>query len=144
MGEGTIRRLGPLAWADLLRAALELGAARMLLRRRSCRDLIRMTRARTPAQPIPETRATRVVERVAFAVPRVAARVPWRADCLVQALAAQSWLTRAGVESELRIGARQEDATGFEAHAWLTCGPRVVTGGGAGAFAVLVGPDTPV
>ena len=31
----------------------------------------------------------RLVEQVAFAIPRVAKRVPWRADCLVQALAGE-------------------------------------------------------
>lgn len=70
-----------------------------------------------------------LVEQVSFVIPRIAHRVPWRSDCLVQALAAQKWLETAGVATRLAIGAEQSAAKGFNAHAWLKHGDRVVTGG---------------
>ena len=54
--------------------------------------------------------------------------MPWRSDCLVQALAAQRWLARKGVPSCLQIGSRKTEMIGFEAHAWLSVGDLVVTG----------------
>jgi hypothetical protein len=56
-------------------------------------------------------------------------RVPWRADCLVQAMAAQHWLRRHGLESRIAIGVRERGEGPFEAHAWLMCGDIAVTGG---------------
>ncbi len=66
---------------------------------------------------------------MAFAIPRVAARLPWRADCMVQALAAQRWLAAHDIASSVRLGVRPRDDDEFEAHAWLTVGEAVVTGG---------------
>ncbi|EYD75061.1 hypothetical protein Rumeso_03389 [Rubellimicrobium mesophilum DSM 19309] len=137
-------RLGPRAWPDLLRAVLELALARWRLGRHPSRELIRHSQ-----RPLPTSRAvpadpSAVVDRVALAVGRVAAHVPWRADCFVQALAAQAWLARAGLASDIHIGVRQDRAPGFEAHAWLTQSGRVVTGGEVGGFVPLVTPDTPV
>ena len=82
------------------------------------------------------------MERVAFAIPRVGTRLPWRADCLVQALAAQRWLRRHGVATQLIIGARKPTPTEFEAHAWLKVGERVVTGGDIGGYVPLIGNRT--
>jgi hypothetical protein len=55
-------------------------------------------------------------------------RVPWRSDCLVQALAARLWLERSGTEGVLRLGARRVDG-GILAHAWLEVGGVPVSGG---------------
>jgi hypothetical protein len=76
------------------------------------------------------------IERVAYLIPRVAARLPWRADCLVQALAARRWLRKLGYRTELFIGARQ-DRAGFEAHAWLKWRGQVITGGEVEGYAPL-------
>ena len=66
---------------------------------------------------------------MAYIVPRVAARLPWRADCLVQALAAQRWLRGAGIMTNIHVGVPNQRPATFEAHAWLTAGELVVTGG---------------
>ena len=63
-------------------------------------------------------------------------RVPWRSDCVVQALAARRWLARGGVDSDVCIGVRN-DAQGFQAHAWLKVGERIVTGGDVSSYAEL-------
>ena len=136
-------RLDPRLWPDLARAALELARARRDLGRRSGADLLRQGRRPVAPCPLSPTQAEALAARVAFAIPRVAARLPWRADCWVQALAAQAWLARAGVEGEVVIGVRQ-DRGGFEAHAWLRHGDRVVTGGEVAGYAPLVTPETPL
>jgi hypothetical protein len=67
----------------------------------------------------------------------MAARVPWRSDCLVQATAAQRWLDRHQIPTQLHIGVRKDHAAGFEAHAWLCHGALIVTGGDISGFVPL-------
>ncbi|NCO87092.1 MAG: lasso peptide biosynthesis B2 protein [Rhodobacterales bacterium] len=135
-----IAGLGPRGWADLAVALAELARARFALRRRPARDLL----AQGQARPVAPRHDPALVARVAYAVPRVAARLPWRADCWVQALAAQRWLHRHGVATDLFIGVRRDRAPGFEAHAWLRCGHATVTGGDFSGFVPLVTPATPM
>lgn len=111
---------------DLVRAALELGFARLRLRSEHARALIAAPSAKVAKL---DARQAALVTRVAFVIPRVAARLPWRADCLVQALAAQHWLSSQQVSTTLTLGVPRERRAVFEAHAWLTAGDRVVTGG---------------
>ncbi|TNC71485.1 lasso peptide biosynthesis B2 protein [Rubellimicrobium roseum] len=134
--------LGPRQWVDLLRALTELAKARWSIRYHSTQDLIRLARHRNPASSIADDAAASFVRRVACAIPRVAARVPWRADCLVQAVAAQSWLASKGIASDLHIGVRQNRGAGFEAHAWLHYREHPITGGNVAGFKTLVTPDT--
>lgn len=81
-----------------------------------------------------------LVDRVAYVIPRVAARLPWRADCLVQALAAERWLARAGIATMLTLGVPRAKRPEFEAHAWLSAGDRIVTGGDVRGYVPLVKP----
>lgn len=125
-------RLRPGQWLDLVRAAYELARARWRLSHVPPSELL------VPGTPRHrQLRAGRdAALRVGFAIPRVAARLPWRADCLVQAMAAQRWLGRLGVESRLHVGVRKPGGQ-LEAHAWLTSGDTVVTGGDASSYAPL-------
>lgn len=68
-------------------------------------------------------------ELIGWAIASAAARVPWRSDCLLQAMAASMWLDRVGRSYKLNIGVRKNDAGELEAHAWLTSGNLTVTGG---------------
>ncbi len=135
-----VRRLAGLdgrTMADLAHAAFELGFARLQLKSRHARALI----ATPPAEAMSLDRhQVALVERVAFAIPRVAARVPWRADCLVQALAAQRWLSRHAVTTTLTFGVLRDKLADFEAHAWLTAGDRIVTGGDISGYVPLDRP----
>ncbi len=80
--------------------------------------------------------------RVAFLVSRMARRVPWRSDCLVQALAGQRALKRAGIASQIVVGTARGADGAFEAHAWLVEQDRIVLGGDIGRFApVLADPQ---
>ncbi len=79
----------------------------------------------------------KLVERVAFIIPALARRLPWRADCMVQAMAAQRWLRRAGIASTMTIGVRKDVRDGFGAHAWLMVGDVIVTGGDISSYVVI-------
>ncbi len=72
---------------------------------------------------------SQLVDRISFILPRLASRLPWRADCLVQAIAAQRWLHSVGLDSEIVIGVEKPEDSKFGAHAWLTCAGKIVTGG---------------
>lgn len=127
-------------WLDVLRAVRHLATARMVHRRKGAADLLRLAQVRGGAPGRDEALA----RRVAAAIPRAAARVPWRSDCFVQALAAQDWLARNGIGSELHIGVRTDAPQGFAAHAWLRHGEITVTGGDSSAYRPIAGPDTPL
>ena len=114
---------------DLIRAAAELGFSRVRLGENA-------DRAKVSLNPLsPEQDA--LVERVAHVIPLVAARVPWRADCLVQATAAKRWLSASGIASTIHFGVPKEKQPAFEAHAWLTVGTRIVTGGDISGYVPL-------
>lgn len=72
----------------------------------------------------------KTVDKVAWAVSTVAARVP-RATCLTQALAAQVLLAHLGERSALCIGVAHDERRGVRGHAWLEHRGRVVIGGAA-------------
>jgi hypothetical protein len=117
--------------ADVTVAAKELAIARFNLRRT---DVSRLLDETAPsAGPCP----AELVERVRLAIPRASRRVPWRSDCLVQALAARRWLERHHVATRLFIGVRDPGRAKIDAHAWLTCGELTVTGGDVAPYARL-------
>ncbi|MFW5634109.1 MAG: lasso peptide biosynthesis B2 protein [Erythrobacter sp.] len=127
------------------RAGFELARARVLLSRIRPGDIMQRN-ARVAAREAalartPDDAATnRLCGEMAFAITRMALRVPWRSDCLVQALAGQNWLARQAVASEIVVGtARGREGT-FEAHAWLSRGSTVLLGGNVDRFNPLLGP----
>jgi hypothetical protein len=138
---GTAWRRGPGVWRDIAVAAWELALANRAFRRTPPGELPLLppsaaieAKALTPSQQA-------LLDRVAYAVPIMGLRVPWRSDCVVQALAAKRWLARGGIAAHVCIGVRKEEQ-GFEAHAWLTVGKRVVTGGDISTYAEL--PPSPL
>ena len=92
--------------------------------------------ARGPTQARPGDCSA--VERISYVIPRIACRLPFRADCLVQAMAAQQWLHELGIASRIVIGVEHPQGKDFGAHAWLSYGDFVVTGGETGQYAPLV------
>lgn len=125
------------------RAFVALARARILLHRTAPEDVLRMNqrskaRAGAESQCVSPSWAQDRCDRVAFFIPRLAHRVPWRADCLVQALAGQQLLTQDRIASEIVVGtAKQLDGT-FAAHAWLCQSERIVLGGDVGDFVPLL------
>jgi len=132
---GTAWRGGPRLWGDVLTATWELARANIAMRRLPA-DRLALLEGGGEGEPELSQRQRALVERVAYVVPIMGLRLPWRADCLVQALAGQRWLARGGVPSRIRIGVRK-DSGEFGAHAWLTVGARIVTGGDVTAYAEL-------
>lgn len=78
------------------------------------------------------------LQRIAWAIPAVARRLPWRSDCLIQVMAAQAWLRRSGREGDFSIGVARNDKGKFVAHAWLKVGDTIVAGGDVSRFSVLL------
>lgn len=72
-----------------------------------------------------------------WAIAAVASRVPWRADCLVQVLAADRWLSAFDVSAQVHVGVRDHGGE-LAAHSWLTADGMIVTGSpDIGAFQEL-------
>lgn len=83
-----------------------------------------------------------ILSRIAYVVPRLSDRLPWRSDCMIQAIAAQNWLSAVGVYSEIQIGVENPQDGEFGAHAWLKCGDLVITGGDISKYdLILAGSD---
>lgn len=123
---------------------LALGRARLALRTLDTREIPRMNeRARRAARGSERNggHETGLVDTIAYLAPRISRRLPWRADCLVQAMAAQRWLMERGVPSSIVIGADIDSTSGFSAHAWLLHGERVVTGGDVARYVPILGGE---
>lgn len=120
---------GPRDWADLVRAVFELALANRRLRRVHPRRLGLLGEGYDAAEGGLTAAEARLVDRVSWAVVVMGLRVPWRSDCLVQALAARRWLGRGGVATRIGIGVRRTEEGALMAHAWLKAGDRLVTGG---------------
>lgn len=133
---GTAWRRGPRTIADVLIASWELAIANRAFRHLPPGRLALLSQAAEAADQDLSPQQRAVIERVAFAVPVMGLRVPWRSDCVVQALAARRWLARYRIAAALRIGVRK-DGPSIAAHAWLTAGGRVVTGGDISDYAEL-------
>ena len=129
--------LGPREWIDLAVASLALGVARLRIAFNRAR-LFPLNAAISSGRKNRDEH----VERVRVAIVRASSRLPWRSDCLVQALAARSWLHRLGVETSLCIGVPEEQRERFEAHAWLMHGKTVITGGDISAYIPLLDSGT--
>lgn len=117
-------------------AILELARARADHARRPLTELLAAPALakRPPLRP-PDA------ARLAWAIEAAAARVPWRSDCLIRALAARRWLARLGVCAELRLGVARAGES-LAAHAWLTLDGRPLVGGdGAGLTPILGAGD---
>lgn len=82
---------------------------------------------REKAETDRDTRPAAVLVR--WAIAAVSRRLPWRVNCLPQALAAAAMLHRRGVANTLYIGAQRSPERSFRGHAWVMAGDICVTGG---------------
>lgn len=128
MRKGWSRRARRLASRDGVRAAEAtafLAVARlavMALPFRLLAPRLGVAHAETPTVPSRDA----VPLRVSWAVGAAARRVPWRSECLEQAIAAKAMLRRRGIASTLYLGMSRSPVA---AHAWLRVGDVNVTGG---------------
>ena len=123
------------------RAAVELAKARLALATVSMRDIAARNEAAARLAGRCPLEDAVLVARVAFVVPRVANRLPWRSDCLPQALAAQNWLRSKGVSTRLEIGVERPGGGALGAHAWLRHGKTIVTGGAIDRYDLIYGAE---
>ena len=80
------------------------------------------------------------IQRLSWAISVAAARVPWRSDCLIQAMAAVRWLRRHHLLADFHLGVAKDEQGGLKAHAWLCYGDLTVTGGQYDEFIRLIEP----
>jgi len=83
---------------------------------------------RVPDSGIGEDERQRRVAQVGWAVAACARRVPWRAKCFEQGLAAQWMLGRRRVPSSLHYGVAKDGDEELVAHVWLRSGQLDVLG----------------
>lgn len=135
------RKFWQLSWPDrllLVEAVLFLAIAGLAIAVLPFRriGLLAGRPIRRPELP----RAVRLnkVRHIRWAVASSAVRVPWRALCFQQGLAAQLMLRRRGIPAVLYYGANQDDQSGLYAHVWVRDGDVDVIGGEiANKFAIL-------
>ncbi|WP_158611008.1 lasso peptide biosynthesis B2 protein [Aurantiacibacter spongiae] len=114
--------VGALAWARFL---IRFVAMRRWSRLLGPIDGQALAVSAPPVSPA-QAKQARDIGRI---VRRTAARMPFRAVCLPQAMSARWLLRRRGIPSRIVIGSRRGDSReGLLFHAWLMVGEQVVTG----------------
>jgi len=138
-GRPRFRDLGWIAWY-CTRGFFELVRARLAFMRIDA-HMILADNARSAAAAKAQTtdRDAVLAARIGYVLPRLSARLPWRSDCLIQAIAGQNWLNAHRLASEIQIGVERPDDGPFGAHAWLVHQGRVITGGDISRYHRLLG-----
>jgi len=135
----------PQDWVFLFRAILALLRARLLMLTSTDSELVSSLRHTKPNLRNnvfgPPDRIW--IRRIGEAMKNASAIVPWRSDCLVQAIAADHLLRRRGLQPDFFLGVQVGSETDFSAHCWLDCCGDPVVGQTQETFSVLVVP-TPV
>ncbi|MDW7755890.1 MAG: lasso peptide biosynthesis B2 protein [Brevefilum sp.] len=68
------------------------------------------------------------VKSIAWAIRIMAKYLPWTPSCLEKSMAAKRILQRRRIPSTLYLGVAKNNQNVLDAHAWLQCGPFIVTG----------------
>ena len=122
----------------LLEAAISLAIACLAIALLPFRHIELLAAVPTRIREASSQERREIVPRVRWAITRTAARVPWRAKCFEQGLAAQFMLRRRGIPSVLYYGAAQDTWNGLHTHVWVQDGEVNVVGGeSAHRFTVL-------
>lgn len=119
------------SFIDVFVAIARLLQARILLWRLPIETILRRLETEGDLEATLNSKSSNVPElrRMRWALATAGARVPWRADCLVQVIAGAEWLRSRGTRPRTRFGVKLDDSGALAAHAWLTVGEQVVTGG---------------
>jgi hypothetical protein len=134
-------RLRDIGWMVrfALRGLFELARARIIFGRLEASAIPARNLAVRHLRPRHPEHKGELIARIAYVLPRLSARLPWRSDCLVQAIAGQNWLASHGLASEIQIGVERPADGPFGAHAWLVHDGIVVTGGDVTRYHRLLG-----
>jgi hypothetical protein len=66
--------------------------------------------------------------RIPIAIRRADSILPWRSKCLTEAIATKRLLAKYNIRSTLFLGVAKDENQKLIAHAWLRCGPRIISG----------------
>ncbi len=69
-----------------------------------------------------------LLDRISWAVTTASRHLPWDCLCLAQAMAGKAMLKCRGVPCTLYLGLAKGSEAQLQAHAWLQCGERILTG----------------
>jgi hypothetical protein len=120
-------------WLECALATWDLARARLELSSVAARSFTRPGNRAPLTADAPSDRCDALVR----AISRAAAIVPWRADCLVQALAAKRRLEQRGVRCSIELGTRLTADGQLDAHAWVQVGGRTVLGASDAPYPLL-------
>ena len=128
------------AWLYLATASIELLLARIRFLTKSAKTIVDDLRRSQPGSI--ESAASNAVdpELLSWAIGVAARYVPWRSDCLIQAMAADRWLRRHNIEPDFFLGVTTDDESRIYAHAWLRYGEITITGPGHEGYVPLIKP----
>jgi hypothetical protein len=113
----------------LLEAAVWLGLARLALLILPFRWIaLWLGRHMALAQDLAEGTPAELLTRISWGVTTAGCHLPWDCTCLTQAMAGKAMLKCRGVPSTLCLGVAKDEETYLQAHAWLRCGDRILTG----------------
>ncbi|WP_172970127.1 lasso peptide biosynthesis B2 protein [Erythrobacter sp. THAF29] len=121
---------------------MELLKARLAFGHLSVRDISKLNENASKSSKSATGASALHVQRIAYVLPRISTRLPWRSDCLIQAMAGQRWLLASGLPSQINIGVEKPGDGGFGSHAWLMLNEKVITGGDVGRYRVMLGEET--
>jgi len=65
---------------------------------------------------------------VSRAILTMSRHLPWESKCLVQAISGKMMLSRRKIPSTLYLGVAKKEDGDLNAHAWIRCGDRILTG----------------
>lgn len=123
------------------RAVYHLARARVQLARTTPESIARLNSADSHVLTSWGCDESARIERISRAVMRSARLVPWRSDCLVQALAAQEWSAQLGIRTTITIQVGRGDGEEFLAHAVLKHNGKCVLGQTASALQDIYAPN---
>lgn len=122
----TLRRLSGRQWSLLIEAGLLLAAASAAIALLPFARVGRLASGKNVAL-VPRGEATEIAE-LRWAITAVARRVPFRAKCFEQGMAAQWMLRRRGIASTLFYGIARDRDRPLSAHVWVRAGAFDVVG----------------
>lgn len=126
-----LRRFGKLSSSErrlVIEATAALGAASFAIAVFPFRRIAAAAARPVSGTEMDEAERERQVAHVRWAVGACARRVPWRAKCCEQGLAAQWMLGRRRIPSRLHYGLAKGEDQQLIAHVWLTSGELEVVG----------------
>jgi hypothetical protein len=127
----TARRLSWIDWATFVEATAWLALARLAILLLRFPALSRRLGAPMRESTLDDDERHRpLLRRIRWAIGAASRRAPWRCKCLEQGIAAKMMLRRRALPNTLYLGvAREQGSASVQAHAWLRCGSRYITGG---------------